>query len=98
MIGALDDNSGATEAGAVYLFSTNRVLLTTITNPTPALEDHFGYAVAAVGNDRIFVGAWGDNTGSNNAGAAYLFTTNGAPCSPRSPIPRRERTRASGFP
>ncbi len=37
IIGAPDDNAGATEAGAVYLFSTNRVLLTTITNPTPAL-------------------------------------------------------------
>ncbi len=34
--------------------------------------------MAAVGTDLIVVGAWGDSTGANDAGAAYLFSANGA--------------------
>lgn len=45
-------------------------LLTTITNPAPALHDHFGEAVAAVGIDRLAIGAPNDNSPT---GAAYLF-------------------------
>jgi hypothetical protein len=41
-----------------------------ITNPTPAAGDNFGYSVAAVGTDRVLIGAWGDDTGANDAGAA----------------------------
>jgi hypothetical protein len=77
LIGAAWDNTGATAAGAAYLFSTNGTLLTTFTNPTPEVNDSFGYAVAAVGPDRVLIGAWGDNTGATSAGAAYLFSTNG---------------------
>src|ERR1017187_817350 len=77
LIGAAGDNTGATSAGAAYLFSTNGTLLTTFTNPTPADYDAFGYAVAALGGDRLLIGAYGDNTGALKAGAAYLFSTNG---------------------
>ena len=77
LIGAAGDNTGATSAGAAYLFSTNGTLLTTFTNPTPADYDAFGYAVAALGGDRLLIGAYGDNTGALQAGAAYLFSTNG---------------------
>jgi hypothetical protein len=51
-------------------------LITTITNPTPATTDTFGYSIAAVG-DRILVGAIYDDVGAVDAGAAYLFNTNG---------------------
>jgi hypothetical protein len=78
LISAPYDSTGATNAGAVYLFSTNGTLLTTFTNPTPAAGDYFGSAVAAFGNDRVLIGASGDSTGATNAGAAYLFSTNGA--------------------
>ncbi len=77
LIGAFGDSTGATNAGAVYLFSTNGTLLTTFTNPTPASGDSFGYAVAAVGTDKMLIGAYGKSTGATNAGAAYLFSTNG---------------------
>ena len=69
---------GAGDAGVVYLFSTNGTRLVTYTNPTPASFDTFGYAVAAVGADKVLIGANGDNTGASDAGAAYLFSTNGA--------------------
>jgi len=48
--------------------------LTTFHNPTPAEDDSFGFAVAGVGNNRVLVGAYTDDTGAGNAGAAYLFT------------------------
>jgi hypothetical protein len=50
----------------------------TITNPAPASSDFFGGAVTAVGADRLLIGADGDNTGANDAGVAYLISTNGA--------------------
>ena len=78
LIGAPFDNTGATDAGAAYLFSTNGALLTTFTNPTPAASDTFGYSVAGVGADKVLIAAPSDDTGALNTGAAYLFTTNGA--------------------
>ncbi len=59
---------------AVYLFNTNGTLLTTIPNPSAVLTNYgFGSALAAVGSDRVLVGA-SDPAGS----AAFLFSTNGA--------------------
>ena len=70
--GAYDDQ-GTVRAGSAYLFSTNGTLLNTITNPTPANYDSFGWAVAAVGKGQVIIGAVGDSTGAAQAGAAYLF-------------------------
>ena len=75
LIGAEGDNTGAPSAGAAYLFSTNGTLLATINNPTPFSDDLFGDAVAAVGSDRVLIGAPSDNTVASGAGAAYLFST-----------------------
>jgi len=77
LIGAWQDDTGAENAGAAYLFSTNGTLLTTFTNPTPATADWFGISVAAVGSDRVLIGAYGDDAGAVNAGAAYLFNATG---------------------
>jgi hypothetical protein len=77
VIGASEDDTGARDAGAAYLFNVNGTLLTTFTNPTPADYDSFGRSVAAVGSDRVLIGAYSDDTGAENAGAAYLFSTNG---------------------
>ncbi|MBI5775545.1 MAG: immunoglobulin domain-containing protein, partial [Verrucomicrobia bacterium] len=77
LIGAFSDNTGATDAGAAYLFNTNGTLLTTFTKSIPAADDHFGVSVAAVGSDLVLIGADGDSTGATRAGAAYLFSTNG---------------------
>ena len=78
LIGAQYDNAGAMDAGAAYLFNTNGTLLFTFTNPTPALNELFGIAVAALSADRVLIGASGDSTGAPGAGAAYLFSTSGA--------------------
>jgi hypothetical protein len=71
LIGAPRDNTGAWEAGAVHLFSTNGTLLTTFTNPVPHSEAEFGRSVAAVGSDRVLIGA-------PYSEVAYLFSTQGA--------------------
>ena len=55
---------------SAFAQGTPAPLLTTITNPTPAVDDVFGSAVAALGSDRIFVGAEG-------AAEAYLFGLDG---------------------
>jgi hypothetical protein len=73
LIGTPGDDTGASDAGAAYLFSTNGTLLTTFTNPTPAAGGSFGNSVASLGADRVLIGAFG----ATNAGAAYLFSTNG---------------------
>jgi hypothetical protein len=73
IIGAYWDDAGASRSGSAYVFSTNGTLLTTITNPTPAVGDTFGWAVAAVGTDRVLIGGVWDDTGATEAGSAYLF-------------------------
>ncbi len=74
LIGAPFDATGGTSAGAAYLFSTDGTLLTTFTKPTPEYYDYFGWSVAAVGADRVVIGAhWADS----GTGAAYLFSTDG---------------------
>ena len=76
LIGAVD-SPVATNGGAAYLFSTNGTLLTTFSNPTPAAGDYFGWSVAAVGSDRVLVGAYQEYTGASRAGSGHLFSTNG---------------------
>ncbi len=73
-VGAHGDNTGGNDAGSAYLFDgTSGDLLFEINNPEPADEDYFGWSVASTPNGDLFVGAYGDNTGGNNAGSAYLF-------------------------
>jgi hypothetical protein len=73
LIGAYEDDTGGTDTGSAYLFSTNGTLLTTFTNPPPANRDQFSYSVAAVGTDSVLIGAHYDNTGATAAGVAYLY-------------------------
>jgi hypothetical protein len=55
----------------------NAKLVSTFSKAIPAEEDSFGSAVAFLDANRVIIGAWGDDTVSSNAGAAYLFATNG---------------------
>jgi hypothetical protein len=73
LLGAPYDDTGATDAGAAYLFdgSTGN-LLRTFQKPTPAKSAGFGCSVALVG-DNVLVGAYGADAGATDAGAAYLF-------------------------
>jgi FG-GAP repeat len=44
----------------------------TFLNPTPANDDQFGWSVSISGNN-VLIGAYRDDTGNTNSGAAYLF-------------------------
>jgi hypothetical protein len=87
------DDIGATNSGAAYVFSSSGTLLNTISNPTPAADDGFGGRVAALGNDRVIIGAIFDDTKhAANAGTAYLFSIPPAPAPPPSLTIRRTTT------
>jgi len=73
LVGAPRDDTGASQAGLAYLFdATTGNLLQTFNNPTPAIDDEFGFSVSLSGNN-VLVGAHRDDTGAFNAGSAYLF-------------------------
>lgn len=63
--------------GAAYLFHTNGTLLQTFQRPASQAFAAFGFAVAAIGEDRVLIGAPNDNRAASGGGAAYLFGTNG---------------------
>jgi len=74
LVGALFGDDGATNAGAAYLFDgTTGDLLLTLLHPTPEDDDFFGISVATTPSGDLLVGAMRDDTGAEEAGAAYLF-------------------------
>jgi hypothetical protein len=88
IIGAPGDGSAAVKGGAAYLFRNDGTLLATFHHPIPAYSspgfdnlvcDSFGGSVAAVGSDRVLIGAYGNNApnGTRYAGTAYLFSVSG---------------------
>ncbi|HTY87081.1 MAG TPA: hypothetical protein VMB80_06420 [Candidatus Acidoferrum sp.] len=77
LISAIDYGNAKGNGGSAYLFDINGALLTSITNPTPAAYEYFGWSVAAVGSSRLLIGAFQDGTSPLQAGSAYLFSTNG---------------------
>jgi cysteine-rich repeat protein len=62
--------------GAALLFDTTTgTLRHTLVKSVRTPLDAFGYRVAALGNDKALVSALGDDTGTLNAGAVYVFST-----------------------
>ncbi|MEY2407920.1 MAG: hypothetical protein QOF48_590 [Verrucomicrobiota bacterium] len=80
VIGAFGDDSGATNAGSVYVYdlgtATPAVPVVTLTNPSPEVNDWFGSALAISGT-RVVVGAYGDRNGGFYSGSAYVYDVAG---------------------
>lgn len=73
LVGAPKDQIAGVNSGAAYLFDTHSgQLLHTYVNPSPESNDLFGSAVA-LSEDRVLVGASGDDGAGPDSGAAYLF-------------------------
>lgn len=76
IVGApLDDPGGLTNAGAAYIYTRSGstwTLQETLTGSSS--DERFGYAVDLDG-DTAIVGAYLNDTGSTNAGAAFVYTT-----------------------
>ncbi len=86
VVGALFDDTGASNAGSAYVYDlgsgTPTVPVLTLNNPGPAFNDEFGNSVAISGT-QVVVGAWQDNTGANDAGSAYVYdVSSGTPTVP----------------
>jgi hypothetical protein len=77
LIGAALNIINGVQSGVAYLFHTNGSLLKTFFDPTPGQFDYFGDSVAAIGSDRVIIGAPYNDTGATNAGAAFIFSANG---------------------
>jgi len=75
LVAASADDEGGDNSGVVHLFdAATGNWVQTIANPTPAEGDLFGNAVAIDGN-RAIIGAYGDDDGGANTGAAHIFET-----------------------
>ncbi len=76
VVGASNDDTGATNAGSVYVYDlstgTPTVPVATLHNPGPEIGDQFGTSVA-ISSTRVVVGAYSDNTNANNGGSAYIY-------------------------
>nr|CRH07569.1 Protein of unknown function. Containing four cadherin domains and two bacterial pre-peptidase C-terminal domains [Candidatus Magnetococcus massalia] len=79
IVGAYEEDTVGVMAGAAYIFQTSDGGTTwteaaKIQASDAQTSDYFGYSVAIDGNYAI-VGAWGEDTGGESAGAAYVFQT-----------------------
>ncbi len=81
IVSAHNNDTGGANSGVVYVYDllsgTPSTPVQTLNNPTPASSDLFGYAVSISGT-RAVVGAYSDNTGASDAGAAYVYDLAGA--------------------
>ncbi len=79
VVGAVSDNTGFTDSGIAYVFdASGGPPVATLNNPTPAVNDEFGFSVAVSGNN-VVVSAVRDDTSATDSGSAYLFdATTGA--------------------
>jgi hypothetical protein len=80
LVGALEEDTGATRAGAAYIFIRSGGTWTQqqkIQASDPEANDYFGYSVSLSGDgNTALIGAYED-TGASDAGAAYIFTRSG---------------------
>ena len=82
IVGARNEDTGGGDAGAAYIFTRSGVTWTEqakIQASDKQAEDYFGWSVgiSSDGNTAI-VGAYFEDTGASNAGAAYIFVRSGS--------------------
>ena len=73
IIGNIDDDTGALDAGSIYIYDIpTGVLLHTINNPTPEAGDKFGYNIT-ISENILIESTIRDDTGASNAGSIYIY-------------------------
>jgi len=81
IVGAPSDDTGAVDTGSAYVYDLNSatptVPIVTLNNPTPAVNDQYGSAVAISGKKAV-VGAPADDVGATDAGFAYVYDVTSA--------------------
>ena len=91
IVGAPYEDTGGTNAGAAYIFTRSGSTWSQqqkLVASDPAAYDIFGFTVAISGNDgnTAIVGAYFEDTGGTNAGAAYIYTRSGSTWSQQAKI------------
>ncbi|HMP74577.1 MAG TPA: hypothetical protein PKE55_15070, partial [Kiritimatiellia bacterium] len=69
LVGAPGANVGATDAGRIYEFTRDGVIMRVIPSPSPRSGGGFGSSLALIGNGMIAVG----EPGTNNQGVVHLL-------------------------
>jgi hypothetical protein len=81
LVGADSDDLRTTNEGNAYVYllagSTPTVPVAALNHPSLKSSDFFGYSVAVSGT-RLVAGAYGDDSGTNDAGSAYVYDLAGA--------------------
>jgi hypothetical protein len=81
VVGASHDDTGAVDAGGVYIYdlasATPTVPVLTLNNPAPEVGDNFGTSVAISGTT-VVAGAERDNTAASDSGCAYVYDLSSA--------------------
>ncbi|MEW6210211.1 MAG: HYR domain-containing protein [Acidobacteriota bacterium] len=101
IVGAKDEDTGGGSAGAAYLFARNQGgadnwgQVRKIQASDREGDDQFGFSVSISG-DTAIVGAPFEDTGAEDAGAAYLFTINCPPMISTLPVSVQRATTNSG--
>jgi hypothetical protein len=91
VVGAYQEDGAGSDRGAAYLIERNQEgadnwgQVKKLTAMDGQDDDYFGYSVAISG-DTVVVGAYGEDGGGTNQGAAYIFARNHNPADPSTPL------------
>jgi hypothetical protein len=90
IVGAWQDDTGGSNAGAAYIFALSGGSWSQqakIQASDKQAHDRFGRSVSMNSDGtKVIVGAWQDDTGGSNAGAAYIFALSGGSWSQQAKI------------
>ncbi len=79
VVGAYAEDAGGSNAGAAYVFTRSGTTWSQqakLTASDAQAGDYFGRS-SAISGDTVVVGAYTEDAGGSNAGAAYIFTRSG---------------------
>ncbi|MCG3138842.1 MAG: hypothetical protein HJJLKODD_02711 [Phycisphaerae bacterium] len=79
VVGAYGDDDLANGAGSAYIFEWNgsQWVEEKLLAGDGQNGDYYGYSVS-ISNNRVLIGAYGDDDAGSNAGAAYIYDWNGS--------------------
>ena len=99
VVGAWYEETGATDSGSAYIFTRSGTTWTQqakIISSDLQAWDQFGASVSIDG-DTVVVGATGEDTGGQQAGAAYVFTRSGTTWTQQQKIQASDIGAGDGF-
>jgi len=99
VVGAWYEETGATDSGSAYIFTRSGTTWTQqqkIVSSDLQAFDQFGASVSIDG-DTVVVGATGEDTGGQQAGAAYVFTRSGTTWTQQQKIQASDIGAGDGF-